>query len=520
MKNSTSFCTILFLFLMPLAIFAQPNIDPSYYFVHQVYDQLTEAIGDKSRTPPQLKVVNRKQAVASYYAGEKNTIELEVPAIQICRSLGKDSVNALAFLLGHELGHYYRNHSFLKDAASSYAGMDMGDKLAAAKVALDTTIKCETEADEFACYYAQMAGYSITAAETFIRAIYRGYELPDSIRRYPSLNERCGIASEVQSRMQELHKVFNLANIMMMENDCETAAILYQYILNRNFGSREVKNNLGVCMAMQGLRFKDDHWKNVIFPFMLDPSSRAGDGVRSVSLEDSLKAAFYFKQAELYFSEATSLDKNYYPAVINLAIIKALIGKNKAAFRMLEQIEEDFASDMEALKQCKYTRALLAYIINQSKIELQVLSQAGDLRATISLQRIAMNETNAQDQYQLPSSSITAELQPSIRKSSYSSKQQQRLRLNGQSADIWSRDTLGMQLITLNVVKPYNKSYQIIECTSKQVWPEGIPEALYNTEPNAVFNYGTITLEKRRSPDMNFYLMLNDGKEVKSWVVY
>ncbi|MFN6092426.1 MAG: hypothetical protein ACK44N_08430, partial [Bacteroidota bacterium] len=292
------------------------------------------------------------------------------------------------------------------------------------------------------------------------------------------------------------------------------------YILNRNFGSREVKNNLGVCLAMQGLSLSGDPWKNLIFPFVLDPFSRTADGVRSFATEDSIKATFYFKQAEQYFTEATSLDKLYYPAYINLAIVKVLIGKQKTAFRILDQTEEDFSSDIEAMKQCKYTRAVIAYALNQSKLELEVLSRTGDIRASICLQQILMNEANVLDNYQLPSSSIASDLQPFIRKSTYSIKQQQRIRLNGQSADIWSRDTLGMQLIILNVVKPYNKIYQIIQCNSKQVWPEGIPDALNNSVPNAIFNYGPITIEKRRSQEMNFYLMLQDGKEIRSWVIY
>jgi tetratricopeptide (TPR) repeat protein len=513
--------TLLLVLSMPMEMTAQSANDTSYPSVDSVYLRLKEAIGDKSRTPPQLKVVNRKKDVASYYSGERNTIELEVPAIKICLSLGKDSLNSLAFLLGHELGHFYRNHSFLKEAASSYAGMDIGEKLAAAKVAIDTTIKCETEADEFACYYSQMAGFSISAADTLIRAIYRGYKLRDSISLYPTLNERCGIANEVQNRMKDLHKVFNLANLMMMGNDCETAEILYQYILNQNFGSREVKNNLGVCMAMQGLRFTSDRLKNVVFPFMLDPFSRAAEGVRSILTEDSLKAVDYFKQAEIYFSDAATLDKKYYPAQINMAVIKALMGKPKPAFRMLDQIEDEFSDVKEAMKDCGYTRALLAYLTNQSKAELQALAQTGDIRATTSLQRIMQTEIYTQDQYKLPTSSITAQLQPSIRKSSFNSTQLKRIRLSGpKNVDIWSRDSLGMQLIVLNVVKPYNKSYQIIQCNSKQIWPEGIPDALYNTEPDAEFHFGNLTLEKRRSEKMTFYFMQREGKEEGSWVVY
>lgn len=273
-------------------------------------------------------------------------------------------------------------------------------------------------------------------------------------------------------------------------------------------------------MAMQGLRFTNKRWKSLVFPFMLDPSSRAAEGVRSIFTEDSLQTVFYFKQAEMYFSEAISLDKYYYPAFINLAVIKALMGKHKPAFRMLEQIEDEFAGNMEAIKQCGYTRALLSYVNNQSKIELQALAQAGDIRAETSLKRIMQTEIYTPDQYKLPSSSITEQLQPSIRKSSYKSTQLQRIRLSDQHVDIWTRDSLGMQLIVLNVVKPYYKSYQIIQCKSKQIWPEGIPDALYNTEPDAAFHYGTLTLKKRRSPDMTFYLLQRDGKEEGAWVVY
>ena len=139
--------------------------------VSEVYHNLNEAIGDGSHDIPTLVMSENKKSVAKYIPNG-NKIEFEYQAYQICRKMGKDSLNAVAFILSHELGHYYRNHKWLSDVGSSYAGTELGDQLELAKVSLDTTIRIETEADEYSCFYSKMAGYSILNAAQFFDSLY------------------------------------------------------------------------------------------------------------------------------------------------------------------------------------------------------------------------------------------------------------------------------------------------------------------------------------------------------------
>jgi hypothetical protein len=506
-----------------LLVFSKPSFGTAgneYAFVDTVYNRLVQAIGDKSRPSPRLLLVPDKKNVASFYAGDRNTIELEIPAIQICRAMGRDSANAVAFLLAHELGHYYRNHGFLKEASSSYASLDIGEKLADVKVSLDTTIKNETEADEFACYYSKMAGYSISGADKFVRQFYKGYQLPDSLFRYPSLNDRCGIAREVQGRMEQLYELFNLANVLLLHEDYTTAEILYKIILNKKFGSREVKNNLGVCMAMQGLKKVNAVWQNMVFPFMLDPASRAAEPSRSVASQDSAEAKFFFEEADRCFADAAALDKDYYPARINSAVMRAVLGKAKSAMGQLAVMEEVFEGNTIIQDELIYTRALIEYIATGDTSRMKVLAAKGEERAIrnmIRLENPAL-ETFPGNRFHIASG--LTEIQSAIRKSSFKQEQQVELRVENKKLLLFRRDSIDKELILVNVQKPSSKVVQLLKSRSDNLWSGDELEAFSRSVPDQRHQFGAVTIVKRRTNTLNYYSFYRDGIEEFLYVVY
>ena len=113
MKKAT--LALLVLILFGSFVNAQSSITEKN--IRNVYSRLISSIGDMSRTPPVLVMVNSRLFVAQYVPS-RNMIQLEYAAFDICRQLGEDSLDGIAFIIAHELGHYYRNHSWLSEAGS------------------------------------------------------------------------------------------------------------------------------------------------------------------------------------------------------------------------------------------------------------------------------------------------------------------------------------------------------------------------------------------------------------------
>jgi hypothetical protein len=356
--------------------------------VNKVYYNLNEAIGDGSHDIPTLVMSEKNKSVARYIPNG-NKIEFEYLAYQICRKMGKDSLNAVAFILSHELGHYYRDHKWLSDVGSSYAGTELGDKLELEKVSLDTTIRIETEADEYSCFYSKMAGYSILNAAQFFDFLYAGYSFPDEMNRYPSLTQRKEIASTIEKQTSELYRLYDIASIMMLKGEYRCASILYKNILNKRFGSREIFNNIGVSYALEGLKYASDEFKDLAFPFSIDLSSRLSENLRGAEQTDSLKAASYFNRAKEMFEKSKKLDGHYLPAKINLAIVSALNNDFRFAYYLLGEMEDMKSNHPSEKLKIEYTKALIDLISRKENAIDNMKSLAlHDHMALISLNRI------------------------------------------------------------------------------------------------------------------------------------
>ena len=356
--------------------------------VNKVYYNLNEAIGDGSHDIPTLVMSDTKKSIAKYIPNG-NKIEFEYLSYQICRKMGKDSLNAVAFILSHELGHYYRDHKWLSDVGSSYAGTELGDKLELAKESIDTTIRYETEADEYSCFYSKIAGYSIINAPQFFDSLYVGYHLPNKINRYPSLEDRKKIALTIEKQTSELYRLYDIASIMMLKGEYRCASILYKNILNKRFGSREIFNNIGVSYALEGLKYASEDLKDIAFPFSIDLSSRLSENIRGAIQTDSLKAASYFKRAKEMFENSKKLDGNYLPAKINLALVSALNYEFRFAYYLMSELEEIKTNNPSDKLKIEYTRALIDLISHKENAIEKIKELAmHDHLALITLNRM------------------------------------------------------------------------------------------------------------------------------------
>ena len=106
----------LFFCGMSFLMFGQGQADKQ---IQSVFDQLVMAYGS-AKTAPQLIIITNKPkqiTPAKYYSSPKPNIKVDAYLFTVCRTFGKDSLDALSIILSHELAHYYSDHTFCSDYA-------------------------------------------------------------------------------------------------------------------------------------------------------------------------------------------------------------------------------------------------------------------------------------------------------------------------------------------------------------------------------------------------------------------
>ena len=281
--------------------------------VDDVYKKIIYAIGNNNPQPPDLKLVDSERNPASYNPQTK-VISLEHKVLEVCYSFGSDSLNALSYILSHELGHHYRHHGWM----SQYASSDFGSSLSEHHRTPEQRKFYEIESDIYAGFYSHIAGYdALKVASSFLDSIYVSYDLPVDLKHYPTLVERKDIIKNNQSVFKVLKEIFDLANITMSIGYYDYSQVLYQYIINRDFTSREIYNNLGLCYVYQALDLDIEQKSfNLIIPFNIDMDTRLNVTGKTRSL--NVKAVNLLYDAKQEFERAIQLDDNYIKAKENL----------------------------------------------------------------------------------------------------------------------------------------------------------------------------------------------------------
>ena len=305
-------CLLLSYIIFSLSISAQ-QITPKT--AHKVYDQIIDAIGNNNPRPPKLVFKDSERNPASY-SPKKKTITIENKVLGICYSFGKDSLNALSYILAHELGHHYRNHGWM----SQYASLQFSDALDSQNKTPEQRESYEIEADIYAGFYAHIAGYdALKVADSFLDAIYQSYSLPHDLKDYPTLTERKEIIGQNKSDFEELRTIFDLANIVMSVGQYTYAQELFQYIIDKGFTSREIYNILGLCYVYEALALEVEDAFNLLIPFKIDLSSRLeSNGSTRGAMTAQQQAIILFNDAKREFETAIQLDNNYSIAKQNL----------------------------------------------------------------------------------------------------------------------------------------------------------------------------------------------------------
>jgi tetratricopeptide (TPR) repeat protein len=320
--------------LHPLIIKAET---PPYQLavIQKVVSKLYNSNKNFTKKPPTVAFKNTNQQVASYVP-DKNVIVVETQAYKICQSMGKDSLNALAFLLGHELTHFYQHAHTKIGFISNFLSYDKTPK---------SDTRLEKEADVQGAFNAYLAGYDMeNNVAILLDKIYESYNLKGKILTgYPAFEERQNIAKEVQEKVNDLIKVYESANYLAALGQYDFARLCYEHILEV-YQNREVYNNLGILSALAAADIAGKEADNLVFPYELDWTTRLS---RKKSRGTELPTDYstmqqriaFLKQAQTHFEKAARMDKDYLVAPLNRLCILAQLGKTDEAIQVYNKLK-------------------------------------------------------------------------------------------------------------------------------------------------------------------------------------
>ncbi|MBK9487514.1 MAG: hypothetical protein IPO07_01035 [Haliscomenobacter sp.] len=96
-----------------------------YRRVLNIYNRLVQARGDFRFPVPSFNLVAEERRVAGIDYDQLNIV-LEEKALGVCNSFGADADAAIAFLLAHELTHYYEKHAWRSGFAEDNKDLKIG----------------------------------------------------------------------------------------------------------------------------------------------------------------------------------------------------------------------------------------------------------------------------------------------------------------------------------------------------------------------------------------------------------
>src|SRR5688572_16920776 len=236
-----------------------------------VYNKIANTIKDTRKQPTFNFLYNNPYPYYNaFYDPENNTINLGEGIYDIAKTFGKDSINALAMVLGHELAHFYKDHGWGYSFGDANEYLKISKKIY--KLQLDPVrqAEMETEADYFGGIFGYMAGYnSLNVGSELFDKFYKTAKIPDVTTGYPTRQERMLICDNSIKLLDKLIPLFDAANCLVLLGEYDKAASIYDHIIV-TFPSREIYNNQGAAYAMAALGLFDEGTVKFVYPFSID----------------------------------------------------------------------------------------------------------------------------------------------------------------------------------------------------------------------------------------------------------
>jgi len=306
---------------------------PEYQYILDIYEQLVQAKGDRRMQVPAL-YLRKEEAYVASVDYRLLDISIEKTAFDVAKKYGDAGV---AFLLAHELTHYYEKHGWRSHYSDEISDLESGRLLRI----INDGVSNEVQADVLGGFLAYSAGFGIFEnGGKLIEELYRVYKMKDRIPGYPSKKDRIALSDRNKIQITQMANQFEMANLLTIVGKYSEAYAYYGYILNK-YQSRELYNNAGLTCMLSACSMIDPKVLVFDLPGFMDLEF-SGSSRSASQIAEVLKL---LDEAQIHFETAILMNRDYLPAHIN-----------KASVSILKHIvETDLNQKNGALSKAKYT---------------------------------------------------------------------------------------------------------------------------------------------------------------------
>ena len=344
--------------------------------IEEIFNNIIVSIGNKSLLEPELHFIDEERRGA-YLSEESITVEEKVIKLFCGEENFEDKI---AFILAHELAHYYLQHGWMIDTGLSFAS-EVRKDLRYRNQTYEEVKEAESQADIYAGFYGLIAGYNVLEhAENTMDRIYESYGFPRSSKHYPTYNDRIKIINDKKVQAEKLANIFEVANVLLKFGKYSLSKDYYETILKSKFNSREIYNNLGLSYLMYGISISDDDKAKLLYPVYLDEQTRLDLSKTRASFTSS--AEKMIKKSQNYFERSNDLDPNYLPSKQNKFVSRFLLANSSLEREnVLNQIE---LSDLN--NEIKNDFKVIHAILNKVKIKkIKKIAQKGSYISQLNI---------------------------------------------------------------------------------------------------------------------------------------
>lgn len=302
--------------------------------VRKVYNKVYSAMGT-AENQPRFKFDADGTMFMAYMSQDRDgnpEIAFEGKAFDVCAEFGPRRDDAIAILIGHEIAHHRLQHHWGDSFESSYTLEALKKEFSEADY--KSGKKFETQADERGGIYCYLAGFNpLNLTDKLFRRLYDAYAIKPT-GKYPTLEERIQIAHERDSIVATFIQVFETGNYAMLIGEYDVAINCFNYIISKEFHSREIYNNLGVVYFLKGVSKSDQADIRFIYPIEIDLDNRMrSQGTKGMN--DNVRSIF--EEAKAKFKQAVAFDENYATGYVNLASALSVLGDYEKALDNAEE---------------------------------------------------------------------------------------------------------------------------------------------------------------------------------------
>ena len=324
------------------------DLDPA-----MVLKKLLRARGEIRNDYPSIRLIDRVKNIAAYIPST-NEIVLERKAIENCVKFGEQAEAALAFIISHELTHFFQHRvwSSSQDEIAFFSSKSTFDRLK----------PYEVQADTYGAFLCYLAGYNyFQIAPAIIKELYASYQFDvQELSQYPHPEERMALTLSVCNQVDRYVLYFEAAKVLSHFGYYNQSQALLTYLL-KYLDFKELYNNT----AVNQLKLVMSQIPEALqYPMVVKPALSLRIGL-SLSLDSLLL------RAHENLTIATRKDPTDHDLFINLASVKLQLGWIDQFNQLSDQLSQVNMSEINR-ERLSILQAILLYKQQQRNEAIQL----------------------------------------------------------------------------------------------------------------------------------------------------